>query len=700
MIEYNYVLRRDLKSHVHEYTPIFDTNIKNIAKFKGRNSSGKTTLLNFIAISAYGLDNRVDMIHELRQKIGYLYNSEDSDFEFEMSVDNVHTNTKLKFFISKNENGRNKSIRVEESIGGLPFEKIDKERFLKKYRLIYDMPYRPMKRIQELARETVRAEKKCMDDVDSLKGTLRGTIQEISRAKDQNKIESNEKKLKDAREKLREAEEQREYKNILNYKMECLYNARDISEKHEKYAGALKNQVMHEKRKKENNSKDMRAYNEYEAKLKEIKQHLEKAKSSMLSSLDMLKKLNISSKNLSTWASIEIDVNEILKTKKIPYDIEKPSDAIEYEIRSKYHSDEQKSKSDTKIILMKIMEILKPHLNENMIILDKDMKHVFNELDKEVKSINKSTEIYNNAKDVENAIKDTRNNFRYAEKGLFELGPKPKYNSDDNSEFFDNLEANVKELKKELDLAINAAIPFGIDVSNFGEIIDELSEDPRMEEYNNNTAIQLSRSLFSISAEVRDINKEIDGENGLIKKIGIYEGQLEILRNAKDHGMKDYLPELMTLEKELNGISNDLSKKHNVLEQIANGKLKEGEEQFLNLVWSNIGKRLKIVQHVGKNYEVLNVNMKEGFIETKDGTRITFESMGTGESQKAYLMGILNNTDERVLIALFDEVEHMDLSVIKSIQDKLSELYAQGKLLVGLMAAPGNSTEVENYEYS
>jgi len=703
MIEYDYTLHRDLKSQSYEYKPSFAKKIGNVSKLKGRNSSGKTTLLNFIAISAYGLDHRVDMIPELQQKIKYLYESEDSDFEFEMVVDNVHSKTKLKFKTLKQghiSGNKHKSIQIEESIDNLPFESLNKEQFLKKYRLIYDMPYRPMKRIQELVRETEHAEKNCRDDVDRLRTTLRTMKREIDRSKDQKSIEELEKKLQGSKEELASAERQLDIKKIFKNKLECLYNAVNVCEKHKKYVAALKNQMKNEKNKTEKDSKDRRACNEYDAKLREAREHLEKAKSNMVSSIEPLKKLDLDSKILFMWCDFSVDIDSWLNTKKVPVDsISKSAQSIEHEIFDKYHSSELKAQNEKKDILIKIMGILQPHLDNGMLILDKDMKSFFKELGDEVKSINKNTEIYKHAVDAETAVKNTRNYVTYADKLISELGPKPNYN-DDNSEFLKELATNVDKLYQEFSSAIDNALPFGITEVNYVDIIEEICEDPSLEKYIDSTAAHLYDVLLPISKEIDTLDKKISGENGLIKIIGNYDGRLEILKNAKDHEMKEYNSELAILEKELQIISEDLANKHKILELVANDKLGEekGQTQFLELVWLNIGRRLGTVQHVGKNYDVLAVNMKKGFIETKEGIRINFEGMGTGESQRAYLMGILNNTDKRTLIALFDEVEHMDPFVIKSIQDKLSELYTQGKLLIGLMAAPGESVEAINYE--
>ena len=109
-----------------------------------------------------------------------------------------------------------------------------------------------------------------------------------------------------------------------------------------------------------------------------------------------------------------------------------------------------------------------------------------------------------------------------------------------------------------------------------------------------------------------------------------------------------------------------------------------------------MGKKLGSIQHIGVKYPVDKIDMNRREVVSGD-LRISFSDMGTGESQMAYLLGLLNSDDPRTIIALFDEVDHMDPSVISTIQNKLKLMLEEGRLLIGLMAAPGDSVEVEEY---
>lgn len=102
-------------------------------------------------------------------------------------------------------------------------------------------------------------------------------------------------------------------------------------------------------------------------------------------------------------------------------------------------------------------------------------------------------------------------------------------------------------------------------------------------------------------------------------------------------------------------------------------------------IFSYLGTVLGTVHHLDKTYEVKCIDLVKEKIITKDGKTIMFTDMGTGQSQSAYLMSLLNNSDDRKIIALFDEIAMMDKSSLEPIYGKIRELYKQNKLLLGIV---------------
>lgn len=100
---------------------------------------------------------------------------------------------------------------------------------------------------------------------------------------------------------------------------------------------------------------------------------------------------------------------------------------------------------------------------------------------------------------------------------------------------------------------------------------------------------------------------------------------------------------------------------------------------------------------MGKLYEVSSVNLFDGIrgtIVTKEGRIIRISSMGTGEGQQSYLKGLLSVTDDRKIIALFDEIGNMSESILKGVIEDLERLQKEGKLMLCLMVKPNDSPKV------
>ena len=70
--------------------------------------------------------------------------------------------------------------------------------------------------------------------------------------------------------------------------------------------------------------------------------------------------------------------------------------------------------------------------------------------------------------------------------------------------------------------------------------------------------------------------------------------------------------------------------------------------------------------------------------------------MGTGQSQSAYLLSLLNvKNDTRKIIALFDEIAMMDESSLEPICNKLKELKSKNRLLLGILVQRSNKIAIK-----
>ena len=80
---------------------------------------------------------------------------------------------------------------------------------------------------------------------------------------------------------------------------------------------------------------------------------------------------------------------------------------------------------------------------------------------------------------------------------------------------------------------------------------------------------------------------------------------------------------------------------------------------------------------------------------TEEGTVIHYSDLGTGQGQAAYLETLLSMSENKKVIALFDEVAMMDQHTLKPIMEKLINLYNEKKLLMAIIVQKSEDVKVE-----
>ena len=228
MIEYDYSLEKNDGFETKRFYPQFDKVIPNVSTFRGHNSSGKSTFMDLVALTFHGRSSS-EVISKLKEKLDYLHDADNSDFTFNISVDNnavlLRAETKKVGYIDGS--GQWDCI-IEESLdGGKTFTELTKERFLKKYRVIYDMPDRPMERVQELVREAERITYHATESVDSFRSILNDVLHEAENSRNEelifflkNEIEKQNELKSDYEDSISQAQKLSKKMNQLYYSME------------------------------------------------------------------------------------------------------------------------------------------------------------------------------------------------------------------------------------------------------------------------------------------------------------------------------------------------------------------------------------------------------------------------------------------------------------------------------------------------
>ncbi|MFA6870225.1 MAG: ATP-binding protein [Methanomethylophilus sp.] len=183
MIDYDYSLIIDEGDEQRTFSPNLPKSIKNIDFITGRNSSGKSTLMNIIAAGMYG--NKVSSVNPtLRGDIDSLLNSDHKKLKFDILITNPADPIQLKVTKADNEK---KAVLMESTDGGVHFSALSQNEFERKYNLIYDIPDNPRTRIKEISRQLMGVYQAYEDNLQDFDSKLTKLITEVRDASNKKK---------------------------------------------------------------------------------------------------------------------------------------------------------------------------------------------------------------------------------------------------------------------------------------------------------------------------------------------------------------------------------------------------------------------------------------------------------------------------------------------------------------------------------
>jgi DNA repair protein SbcC/Rad50 len=188
-----------------------------------------------------------------------------------------------------------------------------------------------------------------------------------------------------------------------------------------------------------------------------------------------------------------------------------------------------------------------------------------------------------------------------------------------------------------------------------------------------------------------DLSDEKATERDLDRKNRNLKDQINDLESKKEHKYKKYEEQLVEFGEKIRLLDHKINNEYSsYLEDIKKGietnNPKEEQKKYTEEIFIYLGRRLgTIALHTGENVLIKKVNLFTGTLESSDGGLYRLRDMGTGQGQAAYLKGLLSTDDDRLIIAMFDEVGLMDEDTLMQIKSKLKELYDENRLLLGLI---------------
>lgn len=691
MIQYDYkIVRRD--DQIGEYVPDkIPKELPNLVFIEGPNSIGKSTLLHIISLGLHGLKNSdipVPLINKMKNLMEAIH--QDLIFNFTIS-----TNDKSLKLIAEKPNMHKRDIMLYE-IRGNKKRNLTPQLFKQNYKLIYDIPFNPTDRLNSLMEHIENEQKSLGTDIRQFRMRVNEIISEIKK--------SDPSKLKNEQDRL---------KKLLKQKNDM----ESIIPKLEKDLDFLKKTFY------------FSSYSSYTLKVQNLTKEVEKLAKSITRKTKKIKKdkdqltgiiqntrsLLFQLKDLRDEA---LDLFKLVLTGKFAY-------LVDMWNNIDFLSTIQDCEFDENLSFC-IMETEKILNNQEQNIAEKDTYKVL--------------KFYRDLVNILETNKDLNVELPGMTQSVNEFIDDLKKIINEKRSFIIKIE-NIREAKKQLIEIINSRKTIDDNylpkIDDLRDEIEELSEEKKKElkEYEKSEELNQKRKNLTILKKKKDIyekrlhlvgnpprsevgiigqgnlsdfgtytedklnkyietqTKSIEDKKAKLHKleshIEISKSEIQKLSEIKPHKYQQYKEDLENLLNILTKLEKKINvnfKKYlEVIKEQKKGKITKDQKKYNYAVFQYLGNLLEKVYHIDRYYMIESIDLLEGVMNTKSGDIIRLGDMGTGQSQSAYLRSILETSENKVLIALFDEISHMDERSLEPIYNRLRELHANGQLLLGIL---------------
>lgn len=715
MLQFDYSLIRDEGSDTHEYKPeIIPRKINNLVYIKAPNSSGKSTLLNIIALGLYGINNK-KIDPAIKKKLFSLSDTKHQTLNAKFSIEDKNGNTELKSTIT---NGKPTLIKIENG----KEQTIGFDRFENEYNLIYDIPTNPTERLKDLTSEIEIYQERLGNKILRFSDYLNRTLQEISDSQDPGKVSQLEKEViqlikkeKHCREtKLLREEKNLRLKKFLYSKFLIFYNNR-LKENFSAIQKLTQDQSENIERKQKKTIASKKLLDTLKlifAKINGNREDLTKNLISLLPSQEKQLKFwkgydELKFEKIEEYISnfedgenlkrISQDFS-ILLTREIEK-VEYRNAQREYEIYHeiiKFFEELKRLYKDEEIIIPGIDKSIEDFL-KIMIEKNRENTHIHNKVELSEKCLKILEDIVNDI--------DSLKNIQFIE---FDKQKELEAKTIDTPEkvtdtVVKNLREEERSNRKKIEEYKKLCRDFEINpdyIENYHKKL--LETEPDLKIYSDYTEKQVQveigeneNNITSLTREFSDITGELKYKKSEIEKlkqkkihpfhndsreISILADKTRILEQKFRKTYRDYLKDLK--EQNPEKISHSESEKSKYYLELGKYFAKKTEK----IIYNGISHDIDFIDLI--NEEML----------TKKGLKIKFIDFGTGESQATYLKSLLETTrnDKRKSIILFDEVGMIDDIRLNQVIESLRKSYDEEKILLGIIVQKGQKLEINN----
>jgi exonuclease SbcC len=704
MIKYNYLLEREEgEGRIRKFTPDrIPSDIPNLLCIEGPNSIGKSTLMNIIALSFWGAESK--RIHPtLLEKMSTLINSDYQRLKFHLEI----SSEKEKLVLRSAKVSPNKvEITHEESIDGKPFKPITRERFEDKYNLIYDIVSNPIERLYDSLKDLREEERHFGNRIRDFGAYLRQTLKDIDSSRNKERLDELRIKINDITQ---------ENADITN-ELPNLVNSLNLFETHAyvrfyyyyvnecETLGRKKTEYEQKSQKLEKDGKKIGG------KLIKYRRDIENLRRGISESYQQATPLvqkALSGKQkgfLKIWKELN------------PYSTDKEDlNTLRHEaiqLRSLFQTQSDKLREDNSFkdasTLQRLIEALQEFEYSSLVI--PRLKVTIGELVRILKDENKRNFLlmsqYKNLSNIETHLGDIIGNVDSLLRELSELGDVSvthKQLSDEAlKSFFEQknqlqiIRENLVELGKKRDYYLRKCESKNIDINrlkstSYINLSREIPADKKLERLLALSEEQIMQKIAELENDISQAKRKL-GENKTF--LSIFQKERDKLEKQKPHQFEDYRDEIGQLLQKAETVSQKLLINYDsdimalIEKNVDRNEVEEdpSKKNHYEEISRYLAHRIGVFPHIDRKYKATTVDLVSGIIRTDDGSVIRVKDIGTGQSQSAYIMSLLNVPDDgRKIIALFDEIAMMDNRSLEPVREKMRQLYDSKRLLVGIL---------------
>lgn len=703
MININYKIIRDEGNETVVYEPNRLPKLySNLVYIKAPNSTGKSTLLNLIALGFYGNklgDSEIEK--SLQRKIDNLLDIEHQKVIFDIVVNNPKIGWVLS---SEKKNPTSTDISVKLKKNGEE-KQLSSETFFDHFRLIYDIPYDPLERLPQLLQEVKNTQNDIGHKIHQFRDRLRNLIGEVRNSRDPKLLEE----LNDALSDLMSIKKKTDlrvkiYKNsvskIQEYFLSRFYleTLREIKQQKNRLE-VLENELEKAQKK---GRKSARKTTNLDNKIADKKHK----------TIDLYNQLHLllsqmlpkeEDDHLRLWR--ETNINDEIYKSDLYHNIRDKNKFFINVFSQALHNEQLAFREDLeKIAFYKdLLSTLSDIRYQNFELPGIDQtvqgfKKLINselinyeELEQRIQNINN---VISSINEFDDSLKSTINLVMKFEELTKNDSPTLGRDIESINDNVWSTKSLIKKLDEKASRIRSSLIDNHLDPTKTHIRYEKLKDDEDVSHFNLMNEEKIRNELKKAKTNLQVSQSQLRRINELID---VKEEKIEKMAMKKPHEYRKYINRL----NELFDIATRLQQRFviqysNWIDDVIDGKeLDANEKQFALYLGEFLASKINTIKHIDDEYKVVNIDLMNKTIITEERKEIRFDDIGTGQSQAAFLQGKLAIKDERKIIALLDEVAMMDEMTLEPIKKRLTSLYEQKKLFMAIIVQKSEKVDIE-----